>query len=220
MLRQIFEYILPLVQLLLDAISHKSLLQLFREYVFIARVVVPGFIDLTSLNCQQNPLQNSEYQFVELNLEDLRAGNPTFSIRNRYFKALYRSKSGLRGFGLVKDSKVIGDIWCVAPLNRKSPISCTDLDRLGIACTDGDAYAAGIFIDPAFRGKKLAVPIYLSLAFILKMEGWRRIYAYYYEDNISAKWMHLMIKFKELPKLRESRFFFIRKTYKYIQTTP
>jgi GNAT superfamily N-acetyltransferase len=218
MLKSIFAYISIAVQLFLDAVSYKSLLQLFREQVFFRRVVVPGTIDLTTLNCQQNPFQNSDYHLEALNIEDLRAKKWTFSIPNRYFRALFKMKKGLRGFGLLKDAMIIGDIWCLAPDDRNTPISYFDLDILGITCTEGDAYAADIFIDPAFRGKKLAVPLFLSMLSILKTEGCRRVYAYYYEDNTSSKWMHMMLKFKELPKLRRSRFFVIIKTYKYDQT--
>lgn len=215
-----FENILLSVYLIRDAVNQKAILQLFRDQVFFARVLIPVTIDLTTLNDQQNPFQNSDYQFIELNYEDLRARNSTFSIRSRYFIALRNIKRGLRGFILLKDATVISDIWCVVTKNQHATISHPDLDMLGITCTDGDAYALDMFIDPAYRGKKLAVPIHQSLELILKREGWRRIYAYYYEDNISSKWMHLMLKCKELPKLRASRFFFIIKTYKYIPTNP
>lgn len=216
MLRSKFEDILFAVRIFYDAASSKALLELLREQVFFLRVVIPGYVDLTTLNDQPDPFLNSDYQFVELNLEGLRAEDSTFSIRSRYFKALRKIKRGWRGFALVKDSTVIGDIWCDLPRDRKAPIRYHDLDILGIAFTDGDAYAADMFIDPAYRGKKLAAPTHLSLELILKKEGWRRLYACYYEDNLSAKWMHWMLKFKELPKFRESRFFVYTKTYKYI----
>jgi hypothetical protein len=215
-----FENILLPVYLIRDAVNQKEILQLFHEQVFFARVVIPVTIDLTTLKDQQNPFQNSDYQFVELNIEDLRVRNSTFSTRSRYFKALRNIKRGLRGFVLLKDTIVISDIWCVVPQNRNAPIRHPELDMLGITCTDGDVYALDMFLDPACRGKKLAVPIYQSLEITLKREGWRRIYAYYYEDNISSKWMHFMLKFKELPKLRVSRFFFIIKTHKSITTNP
>jgi GNAT superfamily N-acetyltransferase len=220
MLRSIFEYILFAVRIFRDAINHKALLQLFRESVFFAKVVIPGSIDLTTLNDQQNPFQNSDYQFKELGLEDLATENSTFSIRCRHLKAMRKIKRGWRGFVLLKDSTIVGDIWCDTPQNRNAPIRFPDLDVLGITFADGDAYAADMFIDPAYRGKKLAVPFYLSLELKLKREGWRRIYACYYEDNICAKWMHCSLKFKELPKFRESRFFFLTKTYKFFPHRP
>jgi GNAT superfamily N-acetyltransferase len=208
------------IQLIYTSIAEKELQHLIRERVYFKRVVVPVTLDLTSLNGQQNPFQNTDYQFVELNSEELQANKRTFSIRSRYLKALRSINNGLRGFVLLKDGKVISDIWCVAPLGADTPIKHPDLDMLGITCAGGDSYAEFIYIDPAYRGKKLAVPIFLSLLLTLKREGWRRIFAYYYEDNISSKWMHWMLKFEELPKLCLSRFFFFKKTQKFIPTNP
>ena len=220
MLRSVFESMLLSMYLFREAVNQKEILHLFHEHVFFARVVIPVTIDLAALNDQQNPFQNSNYQFVEINLSDLRDRNLSFSIRSRYFKAMRNIKKGLRGFILLNNDTVISDIWCVVPQIRNLPVRYPDLDMLGITCTDGDIYALDMFIDPAYRGKKLAVPIHQSLQLTLKREGWRRIYAYYYEDNISSKWMHFMLKFKELPKLRVSRFFFIIKTYNSIPTNP
>ena len=201
-------------QLIREAYLNRELRKLFHERAFIQRVVVPVVKDLTSLTQQPDPLQNSGYRFVELKPDDLQTGKWNFSVRSRYFKALRKIKKGMRGFALVKDTTVVGDIWCVAPSDQKNPIDHPDLRMLGIACKKGDAYAMDIFIDPAYREYKLGAPTLLSLQLMLKQEGWHRLYAYYYDDNIPSKWMHWMLKFTELPKLRVSRFFFYTKTHK------
>jgi GNAT superfamily N-acetyltransferase len=215
-----FEEILLTISLIREAITQREMNQLFHEQVYFKRVVIPVTIDLSMLNDQLNPFQNSNFQFIELNYEDLRNRNLSFSVRSRYFKAMRNIKKGLRGFILLYDDTVISDIWCLVPRNLNTPIRHPDLDMLGITCDDRDIYALDMFIDPAYRGKKLAAPIHQSLQLTLKREGWRRIYAYYYEDNISSKWMHFMLKFKELPKLRVSRFFFLIKAHKYIPANP
>ena len=63
--------------------------------------------------------------------------------------------------------------WCLGPQNRNTPISYADLENLGITCIDKDVFAADMFIDPAFKGKKLAVPMYLYLEIKLEKDGVR-----------------------------------------------
>lgn len=99
-------------------------------------------------------------------------------------------------------------------LNRKDGkhIFHSDLKMLGIACEEGDAYAFDMLIAPKYRGKNLAVPLQKSLQATLKKEGCQRVYGFYWDDNLPALWMHRMLKFKELPKKRISRFFFLVKS--------
>jgi hypothetical protein len=215
-LRSIYEYILFAFRLFRAAVHQKELLKHLREAVFFARVVIPGSIDLTTLKDQQDPFHNSDYQFIELTFEDLNAGKLTFSVPTRQIKAMRKINRGWRGFALIVNSTVVGDMWCITPQEKNTPIRFPDLDVLGITFTDGDAYAADMYIDPSYRGKKLALPFYLSTELKLKREGWRRVYACYYENNLSAKWLHWSLKFNELPKFRESRFFFFTKACKYM----
>lgn len=205
------ENIVLSAQLIRDAIYQGTIWEEFREQVHFGRVVIPLTLDLTTLADQKDPFQNSEYQFVELSVEDLEAEKFPFSIRNRYFKALHKIARGLRGFVLVKDGTIIGDIWCLAPYDQNITIRHLDFERMGITSAIGDVFGIDMFIDPAYRGKKLAVPILLSAILILKREGRRRFNACALEGNIPAKWMHYMLKFKELPKYHTSRFFTIKK---------
>jgi RimJ/RimL family protein N-acetyltransferase len=199
--------------LLWESIRNKALIKFMNDQVFIARVVVPVRFDLTKARNQQNHLSELGYRFIEINIDDLRKKKWYFPIRSRYFNAINYIKRGLRGFLLIKDNEVIGDIWCIAPHNQNTPIRYVDLEILGINCVNRDAYALGIFINPDYRGINLAVPFHQELQATLKKEGWQRIYAYYYEDNIPSRWMHLMLNCEELPKLKLSRFFRIIKTY-------
>lgn len=205
------------VQLIREAYLNGELQNLFHEQAFMQRIVVPVVKDLTTFTQQPDPLQNSGYRFVELKPDELRTGKWNFSVHSRYFKALRNIKKGMRGFALVKDTTVVGDLWCIAPSGQEIPIDHPDLRMLGITCKKGDAYAMDMLIDPAYRKYKLAAPTLLSLQLTLKQEGWHRLYAYYYEDNIPSKWMHWMLKFTELPKLRVSRFFFFIKTHKMLK---
>ncbi len=213
--KSILENILISIYIFREAIHQKALLEFLKDHVFFTRVVIPVTLVLSNVNTQHNPFQNTEYRFVELHFGDLLDSEYCFPIQSRYYKARRNLSNGMRGFVLVNGITVVGDIWCITPQNHDVPIKHPELDMMGISCINGDVYAVDIFIDPAYRSKKLGVPVHQSLELTLKNEGWLRVYGWVYEDNISSKWLHFMLKFKELPKLRAFRFFFIRGTYRY-----
>lgn len=212
--RFMFEYLKFAFQLLSDTIRERHLSQLFHQQIFYKRVAIPVVIDLVDLEFKKDPLLGLDYRFVELNRQDIEAKKWTFLVINRQFDALRHIKQGLRGFALVKaNDVVVGDIWCITPDNQKTTIHHPDLKMLGISASDGDVYALDMFIPADYRGKKLAVPLHRSLQAILRQEGWQKLYAYYWEDNLPSRWTHWMLKCHELPKVRVSRFFSFKKTY-------
>jgi GNAT superfamily N-acetyltransferase len=79
---------------------------------------------------------------------------------------------------------------------------------LGIECEQGEVYGLDMLIAPDYRGKKLAVPLQLYSLKTLKLDGYNKIYGYYWEDNIPAMRFHRRLKYKELTKRRVSQFFF------------
>lgn len=202
-----FESLKLAVRLAREAIAEGKLREVFRQQVFQNRIITPVEMDLLLLDSQKDPLEGTGCALVELNLADIQAGTITFAVPSRKAKAFRNLKRGMRGFALVKDSIVVGDLWCVAPLDKKKQVVHSDLTMLKIKCAEGDAYAQDMLIDPQYRGKNLAVPLQRALQLTLKKEGWKKVYGAYYDDNIPAMWMHKMLKFKELPKLRVSRFF-------------
>lgn len=209
-----FENLKFALKLVSDAIGKRELFTLFHQQVFYKRVAIPGYFDLAQLEISKDPLFGLDYRFIELKREDVEAGKWTFLAAHRRLAALRNFKHGLRGFALVdNEAVIIGDIWCLTPKNKNTPIHHPDLDMLNIDCTGEDTYALDMFLPPSQRGKNLAVPVHRSLELVLKREGWRRLYAYYWGDNIPSRWMHLMLKFSELPKMRISRFFVIRTTH-------
>jgi hypothetical protein len=206
-----FEYLKYAFQMVSDAVKEHQSVDLFHQQVFYKRVAIPVFMDLSKLEVSKDPLHNLDYRFIELKREDIEAGKWPFLVDNRRFAALRHIKQGQRGFALVNiDNVVVGDIWCLTPNNTRAPIEHPDLDMLKITCSGEDVYALDMFIPKNYRGKNLAVPIHRSFELTMKHEGWRNLYAYYWQDNIPSRWMHLMLKFSELPKFQVSRFFFIR----------
>lgn len=193
-----------------EILTRGSMKDIIRKRVFRQRIATPAEMDLSTLPPPGDSLKDFDYQFVELTMEKLRAGKLSFAVSSRRFKAFHNLKKGLRGFALVKDSSILGDLWCTAPTDVESCVTHPDLKMLGIQCKAGEAYAFDMLIDPTYRGKNLAVPLQRFLQSTLKKEGLQKVYGFYWDDNLPALWMHRMLKFKELPKRRVTRFFFIQ----------
>lgn len=203
-----FENIKVAYHLLREAFSGGNLKALFKQQVFWKRLATPTEIDLTGvIPSPAKLLHGTDCQFAELNMDDLRAGKWTFVSPSRRLKALRNIKRGLRCFALIKDSSVVGDMWCAVPNGKGSPATHRDLDMLGIVCKEKEAYTVDMFIDPTVQGKNMAVPLLHFIHATLKAEGFRKIYGYYWNDNLPTLWMHRMLKFRELPKKRVYRFF-------------
>ena len=206
-----FESIKVIFHQVSEALAEGGARAIFRPRVFRNRLATPVEMDLTTIS---GPLNNDEFQFVELTIDDLQTREWSFAVPSRGLKALRNLKRGFRSFAVLKESIVIGDVWCIAPQKDGSCISHPDLKMLDIRCGTGEAYAFDMFIHSTYRGRNLAVPLQKSLQAALKMEGCQKVYGYYWNDNLPALWMHRMLKFKELPKRRVSRFFFLIKSDK------
>ncbi|PWH11911.1 MAG: hypothetical protein DDG60_15765 [Anaerolineae bacterium] len=211
---EMFETLRFAFSLLGEALAEGSLFPLIRQQVFYQRVAIPVVIDLTRLSFSQDPLAGSEYQCVRLQQQAILTGQQVFDRPVRRFDALRHLKQGLLGFGLSNSSGILfGDMWCALPNN---PVACQDLSMLGLSCEADALYALDMFLAPAYRGHNLAVRLHRSVELALQQEGWRKLYAYYWEDNRPSRWMHLMLKCTELEKKRISRFFGIKITHQGI----
>jgi hypothetical protein len=192
-----------------DALAEGGLRNLIRKRVFRKRTATPVEMELSTMPVFGD-LERSDYQFVELRPEDLRAENWFFTEPSRRFKAPGNLRKGWRGFALVKGSMVVGDIWCITRREGDNAVTHPDLEMLGISCGEREAYAFDMFIAPAFRGKNLAIPLQRFLQSTLMIEGYEKVCGFYWDDNLPALWMHRMLRFKELPKRRVSRFLFLQ----------
>jgi len=197
-------------QLVREAILDGKLKDLFRQEMFLHRLATPAELNLAMLVPPKN-IVPSGFLFVELMPDEILAGKWSFAVQSRSLKAQRYIKRGLRIFALIKDSVVVGDLWCTTQREGGVAVAHPDLDMLGIHCKDREAYVFDVFIAPAYRGRKLAVPLQISLYAKLESEGYLKLYSYYYDDNHRSMRMHRTLKFKKLPKLWVSRFFFYKK---------
>jgi hypothetical protein len=200
-----------------EALAEGGMSDLLRKRIFRSRVLTPVELELSAVEVPENLLKASDYKFIEFDLNELRAGKLSFAMPSRKHKAFYNLDAGLRGFAVVEDSRVVGDVWCCNPRFCNRCVIYDDIEMLDFKCNEGEVYAFDMYIDPTSRGKNLAVPLQRCLQSTLKEEGYERVYGYYWDDQLPAMWMHRMLRFKELPKRRVDRFFFVRKSEEVVR---
>lgn len=197
----------------LEAYASEGMKGIFRPRFFWKRIATPVEMDLETIpSFSTDIFRKAGYSFDEIHRDDLRTEKLVFITPSRNYKALCHLKHGWRNFALHQNGRVIGDVWCVTPRGDGWPVSHPDLAMLGIACGTRDAYAFDMQIAPSFRGKNLAAPLQRALQSTLKAEGIEKVYGYYMDDNLPALWMHRLLRFKELPKRKISRFLWFRKS--------
>lgn len=198
-----------------EAMKDGGLKNVYRAQSLVVqnRVATPVVMDLSIAGVTMPTLpQDSPFRFMEIKMDEVEAGKWSFALPSRAMKTRINLKCNLRSFAIVEGSTVIGDVWCfINPKAGKiiAHPALKDLEILDIKLSAGEAYSFDMAIAPPYRGKNLATPLQRYLQASLKAEGCQKVYGYYWDDNIPALWMHRMLKFKELPKRRVSRFFFL-----------
>jgi len=190
-----------------DALAEGNLSELFRLVIFRNKIAIPTELDLTKTQFDKINL-DEKFQLIELKTDELNSKKWEFAVLCRRIKAYRNLKRGQRGFAVSTGVVIVGDTWIVVPDGQRNVIKHPDLKMLGIECEPGDVYGFDMFIAPDYRGNNLAVPLLLYTQTTLKLDGYNKIYAYNWEDNVPAMRFHRKLKYRELPKRRVSRFFF------------
>jgi len=207
-----FEHFSMIFQMIWESLTAGKLMDILHDQLWNQRIAVPVEMDLTTLRIQSDLFKELENScFTEITLDKIQASDWCFTTPSRRHKAIRNLKRGLRGFALIKDSQVVGDIWCVIPSGDGNALQHPHLNMLGIQPKAKAVYSFDMMIAPAFRGKHLATPIQRAVHLTLKAEGYSILYAFYWQENIPAMWMHRTLKYKELPKRWISRFFFVKR---------
>jgi GNAT superfamily N-acetyltransferase len=208
----VFDYFVLAYHLIREAIIEGKLGELFKQQIFRNRIVIPVEMDLLELSPSSSISSDQSISFIELQPEDVHTNRWKFLLESRRVKASRNLKRGMRGFALLHKDTVIGDLWSICRSKGQAKVSHPDFKMLQVDCREQEAYAFDMFLDPAYRGKNLAILLHQFLHQTLKKEGYVKVYGAYYEDNRPALWMHRMLKFKEHPKRQVFRLFFFLKS--------
>ena len=178
--------------------------------IFIDRVAIPVEKDLASLLPGKDDKQGLDGEIVEIRPELIESQQLVYTLRNRHLKALYYLEKGFGGYALVKGNKVSGDIWYF-PLDKKHSGVHSDVEWLGISYGENDIYTFDMYLDQRERGKNASTMLQKGALQGLQQKGFSKAYGYFWANNVPALWVHRILKWKELPRVKVSRFLIFKK---------
>jgi len=197
----------------LEAMYVGGLWNVLSKRIYFNKSVTLVEMDLGSLPTGEDPLAGKPYEILRLTPEMITNGKWPFPVKSRQLKAYCNLKEGLRGYALVRENLVVGDIWCACPVTLDERVCHSDIEWLGIDNKAGEVYAFDMYIDPRERGNSLAAPFQKTTLQALKADGYSKVYGYYWTDYLPALWMHRLLKWRERGRIRVWRFFSVRRVF-------
>lgn len=193
-----------------ETMNQYSLSYVFDHTIFVNRVAIPVEKDLASLQPGRADQHQTDGEIVEITPELIASQRLVYPLRNRHLKALYYLEKGFGGYALVKGDKVSGDIWYF-PLAKEHDKVHSDVKWLGITYGENDVYTFDMYLDQRERGKNAAMVLQKGALQGLHEKGYSKAYGYFWANNVPALWVHRILKWKELPRVKVSRFLFLKK---------
>lgn len=194
----------------LESWKWNGLISTFKEIIYLNRQAIPVQRDLLPLDPMMNNLTQSNTELIEISRHNFQNINLTYPLKNRYLKTLNNIKNGYRAIAIVRDNEVIGDVWYTTSKNPTRTSVHPDVKWLGIDFGEKDVYAWDMLIKPTERGNSISIYLMNGAMHILRKKGFEKLYGYYWADNIPALWMHRMLRFKELKRLKVHRFLYVK----------
>lgn len=178
------------------------------EAVYINRGIVPVEKDLNSLKPLKLSPNKLKVEFIEIEKDSVENRRLEYPLKSRYLKLFKNLDKGYKGFAIVEGNQVIGDLWYFS--SNKSMPTHPDLKLLNIHFSEKDVYLFDMYIKPEKRGEGRVTSLLGEALMTLKNKGFKKAYGYYMADNIPALWMHRMLGYKELHRLKWNRFIFLK----------
>jgi len=201
-----------------EFIRSNGWLSFLREVIYINRKAIVVEKNLHEVNDSVDLLQRSDVSFIEITSETFTNNNYRYLLKNRYLKALHYLKKGYIGYAIVRENKIIGDIWHFTSKRGAHLSYHPDIYWLGIKYTENDVYSFDMYIIPDERGNNLSIFLQKEALSSLYRKGYTRAYGFYWADNIPALWVNRTLKWKELKILRLNRFLFFKKVVSESET--
>ncbi len=191
-----------------ETIVNKGFPFFCKEIVFINRTCILLEKGLKGFVPPRVNRNHSDLVLIEINSDNV--DRYFFQSRTRRLKAIGYVKKGYHGYGIVRDKKIIGDIWCF--MQNSSPKIHPDLKWLDIKCAPNECYSFDMYLSLEERGGgNLAAFLENALFYDLQRKGYERIYGYVWADNFPALWAHRVVKWKEKKKFVVNRFLNFKK---------
>ncbi len=194
-----------ITNLLFEDIKDHGIMKTLQKSILCTEILIPVYIELGNLKKGKYDLQR--YGCSAMHVTDInQIKSFLFMRKSRKIKFSINLRKGLFSYVLIKDDKIIGDIWYIADSGRITQ-SFSDLKMLNLSLKDKEVYAFDLFISREERGKDLATVFMFNFLLKLKEEGYTKCYGFYRSDNIPAMWIHRLIGYKELSPVIIHRIF-------------
>jgi len=194
-------------------VSRDDLLKIFVSLFYSKYIMVPVYCELNSLKREKFSVKKYGCEVLDVSSESS-SSELTYIDRSRQLRVKPYFAKGYRCFALIKDNKVIGDIWYEKPMAR-GLWTHQDIVRLHIAPGMMDVYAFDMFVSPAERGKDITTAFMGEVLCHLRDAGYSNAYGCFRATNIPALWIHRLIGYKELPRV-EFRRYLVIKTSRFV----
>jgi len=204
------QFIMRVIQIY-EFIKHNGLSSFLHEIHYSNRIAIVVEKNLIEFDTSKERSENSPVKVIELRPEGLKDNNFNYSVKNRYLKAAHYLQKGYGGCAIVRDEKIVGDIWFTTPDTKTVSLCHPDCKWLQIFCSEDEVYTFDMFLSPDERGNNLASLLQSSALKALRQKGYTKAYGYYWSDNIPALWVHRMGKWREIKRLKVNRFLFFKK---------
>jgi GNAT superfamily N-acetyltransferase len=177
-----------------------------REHVYWSREAVVVVKDLDGGLPYASYPENGGLVLAEISRELIENKSVVFKYRDRAWRAAHYLEKGYRNLGLIAGGQIIGDVWAYSPSFAPESSRHGDLDWLGVPSSKTLAYVFDGFLDPDMRRRNLAG--YLLGTFLRRLRDLEveRAYAYFWADNTPSLWLHRLLKWNELKRLKVRRF--------------
>lgn len=194
-----------------DYIKTNGLKSFLYSVFYINRKVIIIERDLSTVFDKWSPKQETGVQFVEFNRRNFTKDVSDYHLKNRYYKAIAYFKKGYVCHAMLKDGKVIGDIWHSITKPKNDLLPNPDVKKLKISESADGVYSFDQFVIPSERGNNMAAALVNFHLWSLKAYGYKKVYGYYWSDNIPAIWNNkIMNNFVEIDHLKVNGCYFFK----------
>lgn len=181
---------------------------------------VPVEKELSTLDVLKQPEGVGDFNLIEVNEQNYCSGNFEYPLQSRKEKVFVNIENGYKTYVLIKNNQVVADVWYATNTAAYSNPIRNYLIWFGIDLKPDEVYLFDMYLSPDERGKGMAAFFMGSVLQSLKEKGIKKVYGYYDAKNIPAMWVHRLLKYHELPRLKISKLLWFEFAKANIQNKP
>ncbi|PLX82015.1 MAG: hypothetical protein C0617_15255 [Desulfuromonas sp.] len=146
-------------------------------------------------------------QLLDLGPEEFFESPIFYPLRSRRERAASYFRRGYRTVAMIRNGKVVGDLWYVSRDAARTPEIHPHVKWFGIDLGPDEVYMFDMHVVADERGEGLATYFMGSVLHHLQKRNVRKAYGYFAAHNTPALWVHRLVGFRELSRFTVRRFF-------------